>query len=344
MIEQLPAHPLPQWLADLNQDNIRETFSLRNVLTGSLYYPGSELDLTPIQLLSGNVQSFVYADCGVTGQQLTRWMNSTLETDKADYRLIAATSLDDSDLSPSFCWDPENRRIGHYSSVAVEFVQRFRDLAGSPMFDENVFEDHDSARRVADTELSHYFRLIEKSRHEFSSALEFLKDRQDYLRLKAHALASQFEPYPALPPHARFMVFEKTESSRPEAPLRICMLFLCEEASLAYEMLYARHAIAPSVLFIKNCKNAHGDNRPWSPGEPRHSPLYNSVMQAPVHPDYLAYKMYNDDPDWEGWEPFASVPLPENYRGDSPLRLLRRLAESSEPFPCSRWKRVGIGA
>ena len=41
-----------------------------DVLNDSLYYPSSRFDGSPIRHLSGNIHSFIYADYGVTSDEL----------------------------------------------------------------------------------------------------------------------------------------------------------------------------------------------------------------------------------------------------------------------------------
>jgi hypothetical protein len=334
MIEQLPSRPVPEWLARVTQENIRETFLLGNVLRDSLYYPGSELDPRAIGIFAGNVHSFVFSDCSVEDSKLTRWVNRVPNeyiTPISDYDLVASANIQDSDLSDEFCWDSDNKKIARYSEIAAEFIQRFRNISGSPIFSERIFKTDGNGEElrkitghILETDMAPWFLLTEKAREDFSPAFDFLRRRWKYIRNKAEVLSRQFEPpCDVLPPFARFFVFSKNEAAPQNAPERICMLFLCEEATMVYRHLFVDRGIAPSVLMIHNVKNFHGDNRPWSAPDPIHSTLHEAVMRAPSLPQIMAWNLYQDCCDWDGWEEFSSIPSPTQYLGDKPIQLLR---------------------
>jgi hypothetical protein len=334
MIASLPPRQQPDWLSSISQQNIKETFCLEDILSNSLYYPGSSLDPRAIHLFAGNVHSFVYSDCSVEDSKLTRWVNGVpidCVTPISGYDLVASANIQDSDLSTDFCWDSDNRKLGRYSELAVEFIQRFRHIAGTPIFSEKIFSTDGSGEElrkmtshILATDMEPWFFLMEKARQDFSPAVDFVSRRWNYLRYKAELLSRQFEtPFDVLPPYARFFVFAKTIGAPEDAPDRISVLFLCEEASMVYRHLYVNRGIAPSVLMIHNVKNFHGDNRPWSAPDPVHSPLHEEVMTAPILPQYMAWNLYQDSCDWEGWEEFSSIPSPTQYIGDKPIQLLR---------------------
>ena len=73
MIEKLPIKPIPSWLAnpDLN------SFSLKNILHDSCYYPACGLDGTPIRNLAGNIHSFIYVDYSVSRESILRDLHSS---------------------------------------------------------------------------------------------------------------------------------------------------------------------------------------------------------------------------------------------------------------------------
>lgn len=57
--KQLSSKPTPNWLAEVNQDSV---FDRKNVLSGSIYYPGCRFDAEPIEAYGGFAHSFVYVD------------------------------------------------------------------------------------------------------------------------------------------------------------------------------------------------------------------------------------------------------------------------------------------
>ena len=64
-IGYLPVQPEPDWLVQMTPDRMcREPFPLRDLLSGSLYYPSSGFDGDPVAYLGGNYHSFVYVDYG----------------------------------------------------------------------------------------------------------------------------------------------------------------------------------------------------------------------------------------------------------------------------------------
>jgi hypothetical protein len=327
MTKELPQQTAPEWLENMTQENIRERFCLEDILKGSLFYPGCERDASAFDIFSGNYHSFVFADPTVRESDLTLWLNGAEIPHilPQHYRPVASTRLRDSDLSTVFCWDDKDREISRYGRVGSEFVQRWRHLAGSPIFARDVFSTGESITKILDVEIEPYLRLMEKSRDEFASSITFINRRFRYLQEKARALQAQFDPFwNPEPPYAHWFVMEKCDTTAEELPARVSLLFLGEEASLAYRALYTDRGISPAMILIKNWKNGHGDNRPWSRGDVDSSPFYKAVTEcreAPM-PD-IAFKIYQEEPDWEGWEEFAKIPLDDNYRGEAPLRLLR---------------------
>lgn len=62
----LPVNPQPDWLTSITPDRmLYHLLPLRDLLSGSLYYPSSGFDGDPIAYLCGNQHSFVYVDYGV---------------------------------------------------------------------------------------------------------------------------------------------------------------------------------------------------------------------------------------------------------------------------------------
>jgi hypothetical protein len=88
-----------KWLLRLTKQGIEtETFPCAEVLEGSLYYPASGLDGSPIRHWSIGVDSFVYADMSVT--------QASYESELSHgafrgYQLLASKQLHPADLTPA---------------------------------------------------------------------------------------------------------------------------------------------------------------------------------------------------------------------------------------------------
>ena len=69
----LPSMEMPQWLRqilDAPKQWQARLLPVKEILTDSLYYPCCGLDWTPVNLLAGNVYTFVYADYKVRQREL----------------------------------------------------------------------------------------------------------------------------------------------------------------------------------------------------------------------------------------------------------------------------------
>lgn len=87
-----------EWLLGLTKQGIEaEAFPLRKVLEGSLYYPASGLDGSPIRHWSIGVDSFVYADMSVTKASYESELSSGAFR---GYQLLASKQLYPTDLTP----------------------------------------------------------------------------------------------------------------------------------------------------------------------------------------------------------------------------------------------------
>ena len=87
----------PEWLKNINQDNIEtHEFDIFKVLENSLYYPSCGTDGLPINNFSGGIRSFIYVDYAVTREILYS---------KFKYKIIARRRLKPSDLTPNG-WSP----------------------------------------------------------------------------------------------------------------------------------------------------------------------------------------------------------------------------------------------
>ncbi len=67
MAPELPENPMPSWLANAK---LEDTIPIRQLLSGSVFYPACDLDGHPIKYLAGFSHSFVYADWDVSRQSL----------------------------------------------------------------------------------------------------------------------------------------------------------------------------------------------------------------------------------------------------------------------------------
>jgi len=85
-------------LASLNQDSIREVaFPLREILEGSLYYPCSGIDGTPIRHWMLGVNSFVYADFLISRDA---YQAALLQEPVHAYRIVAQRDVTLDELAP----------------------------------------------------------------------------------------------------------------------------------------------------------------------------------------------------------------------------------------------------
>jgi len=102
MIDRLPEKALPKWLADVDVGNQSSPFPLMDVLNDSLYYPSSRFDGSPIRHLSGNIHSFIYADYGVTSDELEEEVKTP---GFLGYHKILSRSVTEKELTPNG-WQP----------------------------------------------------------------------------------------------------------------------------------------------------------------------------------------------------------------------------------------------
>jgi hypothetical protein len=66
----LPKKEVPNWLSNVNTNDDMKRVSAKEILEQSLYYPCSGRDGDPVKLLGGLIYSFVYADSGVSLNQV----------------------------------------------------------------------------------------------------------------------------------------------------------------------------------------------------------------------------------------------------------------------------------
>jgi hypothetical protein len=99
------------WLYDLTKEKFMEKdyFPLKALADGSVYYPSSGLDGSPIQNLNDLSSSFIYADYGIKeGELETEIRNTGLKGYEVfAQKFVPAQLLISSDYSPSEVPDPE---------------------------------------------------------------------------------------------------------------------------------------------------------------------------------------------------------------------------------------------
>lgn len=75
MISEIDVLQAPQWLEGIAED--APLPPLEQLLVDSLYYPACGLNGTPVKYLAGNIYSFIYADYGVSKQELLHNLNGS---------------------------------------------------------------------------------------------------------------------------------------------------------------------------------------------------------------------------------------------------------------------------
>jgi len=97
MISVLPQEPVPEWLANITEENIsNQKFEIIKILKDSLYYPSCGSDGLPINSFAGSIRTFVYVDYGFTRNELY---------EKFRYKIIASRKIAKEELTPSG-WEP----------------------------------------------------------------------------------------------------------------------------------------------------------------------------------------------------------------------------------------------
>lgn len=133
MIPELPVTTPPRWLSEAAENGLPAVLPLRSLLEDSLFYPASGFDGNPVQLLGGNVLSFVYADCGFCEngsfyENFLKALTGQGQTSKfLGYSMIAGRGVDRSEIvdmewvpSVGFppthpCHEWESRAFAHWS-------------------------------------------------------------------------------------------------------------------------------------------------------------------------------------------------------------------------------------
>ena len=109
-----PRHlDIPDWLVKINAQNmVQQPFPLREILTGSFYYPSCGTDGGPVRNLSQWYQSFVYVDYGYKRES---FLEELRVNPFSGYRVIGMRTVSKSELAP-LGW-------GQLALTRVEFEQ-----------------------------------------------------------------------------------------------------------------------------------------------------------------------------------------------------------------------------
>lgn len=120
MIDELEVMDIPDWLANVDSESIKNTpFPLKEVLAESLYYPSSGFDGDPVKFLAGNIFSFIYVDYSLTHKQLGEEIKSRGFT---GYKVIASRDVTEKELTPNG-WNPTPPK--GYSGPPFDSAQPF---------------------------------------------------------------------------------------------------------------------------------------------------------------------------------------------------------------------------
>ncbi len=99
MIPEIPTQPMPDWIS--NASAPLPELCIREVLSGSVYYPACEFDGDPVKYLAGNFHSFVYVDYGVGRDSLLQNLDGF-----RGYRILAHRDVTERQLTPNG-WTPQ---------------------------------------------------------------------------------------------------------------------------------------------------------------------------------------------------------------------------------------------
>jgi len=99
MLKILNPGPMPGWLASWRSDS---PFVAKEILAGSVYYPSSGLDYTPVVSFGGYSYSFVYVDYGIHKERVEQAFHGGF----AGYRLLGCNELDMGELEGPVPWAP----------------------------------------------------------------------------------------------------------------------------------------------------------------------------------------------------------------------------------------------
>ena len=102
-IPNFPLQVAPDWLIRMSPDRMnRDPLPLHPLLAGSLYYPSSRFDGTPVAYLCGNYLSFIYVDYGVDRKDLLAELEAP---GFLGYRVLCHRPVLETELAPGG-WSP----------------------------------------------------------------------------------------------------------------------------------------------------------------------------------------------------------------------------------------------
>ena len=111
MIKEIPAMDMPEWLATILKNQSDRTFRLEDILQDSLFYPGGDLNGTPVKYLAGNIFSFVYTDHGISRDVLLKNLYGSDRDDGFNnYNLIMEDDINLDDITPGG-WPPKKFKL-----------------------------------------------------------------------------------------------------------------------------------------------------------------------------------------------------------------------------------------
>ena len=124
--KHLPSEVMPSWLTMVTSDTI---FNRNDVLTNSIYYPGSGIDGRPLEAYAGFSHSFVYVDYNVEREKI---ISNIPEI--AGYKILLIKNISKDDLSPNETFNaaPKASDFGYISKrheSPPELVRRIRSHA-----------------------------------------------------------------------------------------------------------------------------------------------------------------------------------------------------------------------
>lgn len=102
-VRALPQVPRQEWLYSFTDNQLSGSFSLKEILTSSLYYPAAGFDGRPVQHLAGNIPSFVYVDYSKGKEALAEELE---HRGFEGYHRVGQRSISEQELTPNG-WSPE---------------------------------------------------------------------------------------------------------------------------------------------------------------------------------------------------------------------------------------------
>ena len=102
--QNLPRREQPSWLADISHNRILPNkIPLSSILKESCFYPASGTDLTPIEIIAGNVYSFIYCDYSLSKSDVITFFVQKI----TGLNLIQERFLKENEIERDF-WDADH--------------------------------------------------------------------------------------------------------------------------------------------------------------------------------------------------------------------------------------------